>query len=208
MAELSYSKATRNPIRVVLAAPKESPIESAGSAGKRIATEYVRLTERYLPAHAVRDASVEFSWGRVRGQGARPCRRDRGEHRDGVEPARHNLRIVDTLLTSTTRLVANHAAWADSEKRAKIENMAMLLQGALNADALVGLKMNVAKPQIEAVVARRPALKRPTVSPLYDNEWVAVEIIIEEKQARDLIPRLRRAGAEGIVEYPLNKVIY
>jgi ATP phosphoribosyltransferase len=209
VAELTYSKATRNPIRVVLAAPQDSPIESARDlAGKRIATEYVRLAERYLQAHGVGDASVEFSWGAC--EVKVPVLADAivVNTETGSSLRAHNLRIVDTLLISTTRLVANHAAWADGEKRAKIENMAMLLQGALNADALVGLKMNVAKAQLEAVVAQLPALKRPTVSPLHDNGWVAVEIIIEERQARDLIPRLRRAGAEGIVEYPLNKVIY
>lgn len=209
VSELAYSKATRNAIRVVLAAPQDSPIESARDlAGKRIATEYVRLTERYLAAHAVPDASVEFSWGAC--EVKVPVLADAivVNTETGSSLRAHNLRIVDTLLTSTTRLVANHAAWADPEKRAKIENLAMLLQGALNADSLVGLKMNVARDQIEAVVAQLPALKRPTVSPLYDNGWTAVEIIIEEKQARDLIPRLKRAGAEGIVEYPLNKVIY
>ena len=209
VAELTYSKATRNAIRVVLAAPEGSAIESARDlGGKRIATEYVRLTERYLSTHGVRDASVEFSWGAC--EVKVPVLADAivVNTETGSSLRAHNLRIVDTLLTSTTRLVANHAAWADPEKRAKIEDMALLLRGALNADALVGLKMNVATAQLDAVVAQLPALKRPTVSPLYANDWVAVEIIIEEQQARDLIPRLKRAGAEGIVEYPLNKVIY
>jgi ATP phosphoribosyltransferase len=120
----------------------------------------------------------------------------------------HSLRIVDTLLTSTTRFVANHDAWSDPAKRDKIENMAMLLIGALNAEALAGLKMNVPRPLLEDVIRQLPALKNPTISPLAGDDWVAVEIIIEEKQARDLIPRLKRAGAEGIVEYPLNKVVY
>ncbi len=209
VTELTYSKATRNPIRVVLAAPENSQIEGPRDlAGKRIATEYVQLTERYLGAHGVRDASVEFSWGAC--EVKVPVLADAivVNTETGNSLRAHNLRIVDTLLLSTTRLVANHSAWADPEKRAKIENLAMLLQGALNADALVGLKMNVEKSQLDAVVAQLPALKRPTVSPLYDNGWMAVEIIIEEKQARDLIPRLKRAGAEGIVEYPLNKVVY
>lgn len=209
VAELSYSKATRNPIRVVLAAPQESAIEGARDlAGKRIATEYVRLTERYLRHHNVAGVSVEFSWGAC--EVKVPVLADAivVNTETGSSLRAHNLKIVDTLLTSTTRLVANHAAWADEEKRAKIENLAMLLRGALNADGLVGLKMNVAKAQLEAVVAQLPALKRPTVSPLYDNDWMAVEIVIEEKQARELIPRLKRAGAEGIVEYALNKVIY
>jgi ATP phosphoribosyltransferase len=209
VAELRYSKATRNAIRVVLAAPQDSAIEGPGDlAGKRIATEYVRLTERYLQTHGVGDANVEFSWGAC--EVKVPVLADAivVNTETGSSLRAHNLKIVDTLLTSTTRLVANHAAWADAEKRAKIEDMALLLQGALNADDLVGLKMNVAKEQIDAVVGQLPALKRPTVSPLYGNGAFAVEIIVEEKQARDLIPRLKRAGAEGIVEYPLNKVVY
>lgn len=209
VCELTYSKATRNAIRVVLAAPNDSPIESARDlAGKRIATEYVRLTERYLSHHGVGDASVEFSWGAC--EVKVPVLADAivVNTETGSSLRAHNLRIVDTLLTSTTRLVANHAAWADPEKRAKIEDMALLLTGALNADALVGLKMNVAKDQMDAVIAQLPALRRPTISALSDDGWVAIEIIIEEKAARDLIPRLKRAGAEGIVEYPLNKVVY
>jgi ATP phosphoribosyltransferase len=214
VAELAYSKATRNPIRVVLAAPErpapgQVPIENARDlAGKRIATEYVRLTERYLGHHGVVGASVEFSWGAC--EVKVPVLADAivVNTETGSSLRAHNLRIVDTLLTSTTRLVANHDAWADAEKRAKIENLAMLLRGALNADGLVGLKMNVAETQLEAVVAQLPALKRPTVSSLYDSGWVAVEIVVEEKQARDLIPRLKRAGAEGIVEYALQKVVY
>lgn len=209
VCELTYSKATRNAIRIVLAAPQDSPIESARDlAGKRIATEYVRLTERYLSRHGVGDASVEFSWGAC--EVKVPVLADAivVNTETGSSLRAHNLRIVDTLLTSTTRFVANHAAWADAEKRAKIENMAMLLTGALNANTLVGLKMNVPQSLLEHVVAQLPALKRPTVSSLYEAGWVAVEIIIEEKQARDLIPRLKRAGAEGIVEYGLNKVIF
>jgi ATP phosphoribosyltransferase len=209
VSELRYSKITRNPIRIVLAAPQDAPIESARDlAGKRIATEYVRLTERWLAHHGVKDAEVEFSWGAC--EVKVPVLADAivVNTETGSSLRAHNLKIVDTLLTSTTRLIANHAAWADPEKRARIEDMALLLQGALNAEDLVGLKMNVAKEQIEAVVAQLPALRRPTVAPLHENGWVAVEIIIEERQARDLIPRLKRAGAEGIVEYPLNKVIY
>ncbi len=208
VCELTYSKATRNAMRIVLAAPDGSSIESARDlAGKRIATEYVRLTERYLETHGVQ-ANVEFSWGACEVKAPELADAIVVNTETGSSLRAHNLHIVDTLLTSTTRFVANHAAWADDEKRAKIENMAMLLTGALNADALVGLKMNVARESLSAVVAQLPSLKRPTVSSLYDEGWAAVEIIIEEKQARDLIPRLKRAGAEGIVEYPLNKVVY
>jgi ATP phosphoribosyltransferase len=206
---LTYSKATRNVIRIVLAVANDSPIQGpADLAGKRIASEYVRLTERYLKSHNVTDARVEFSWGAD--EVKVPVLADAivVNTETGSSLRAHNLRIVDTLLTSTTRFVANHASWADPVKRSQIENMAMLLTGALNAGLLVGLKMNVANEYLSDVVAQLPSLKRPTVSPLYGNSGYAVEIIIEEKQARDLIPRLKRAGAEGIVEYPLNKVVY
>jgi ATP phosphoribosyltransferase len=190
VAELTYSKATRNPMRIVLAAPADSPIESARDLqGKRIATEYVRLTERYLSHHAVRNATVEFSWGACEvkvPEGLADAIVVNTETGNSLRA--HNLRIVDTLLTSTTRLVANHDSWADGEKRAKIENMAMLLQGALNAQALVGLKMNVACADLQNVLAQLPALRRPTISALSDDGWAAVEIIIDEKQARELIP--------------------
>ena len=206
---LTYSKVTRNPLRVVLAVAENSPVQSPQDLhNARIATEYVQMTERYLEKHHVQNARVEFSWGAD--EVKVPVLADAivVNTETGSSLRAHNLRIVDTLLTSTTRFVCNHAAWEDPQKRAQIENMAMLLTGALNAHDLVGLKMNVAKIQLENVVAQLPSLKRPTVSPLHDDGWVAVEIIIEEKQARDLIPRLKRAGAEGIVEYPLNKVVY
>lgn len=213
VCELTYSKATRNPIRVVLAAPEKVAdggtfIESVKDLeGKRIATEYVRLTERYLQRHGV-SASVEFSWGAC--EVKVPVLADAivVNTETGSSLRAHQLRIVDVLLVSTTRMVANHNAWSDPVKRAKIEDMAMLLKGALNAEELVGLKMNVARKQFDEVLAQLPALRQPTVSPLADEGWVAIEIIIEERQSRDLIPRLKRAGAEGIVEYPLNKVIY
>jgi ATP phosphoribosyltransferase len=213
VCELTYSKATRNAIRVVLAAPEKvgesgTFIESVKDLeGKRIATEYVRLTERYLQRHGV-SASVEFSWGAC--EVKVPVLADAivVNTETGSSLRAHQLRIVDVLLVSTTRMVANHQSWSDPVKRAKIEDMAMLLKGALNAEALVGLKMNVARSQFDEVLAQLPALRQPTISPLADEGWVAIEIIIEERQARDLVPRLKRAGAEGIVEYPLNKVIY
>ena len=214
VCELTYSKVTRNPIRIVLAALENPPagvpvIASVKDlAGKRIATEYVRLTERYLAANGITDAQVEFSWGAD--EVKVPVLADAivVNTETGSSLRAHQLRIVDVLLTSTTRLVANHKSWADPEKRAKIENMAMLLTGALNAETLVGLKMNVERANLSYVLEQLPALKKPTISPLTDDGWAAIEIIIEEKQARDLIPRLKRAGAEGIVEYPLNKVVY
>jgi len=209
ICELTYSKATRNAIRVVLAAPNGTEIEGPKDlAGKRIATEYVRLTERYFAQHNVPDVKVEFSWGACEVKVPALADAIVVNTETGSSLRAHNLKIVDTLLTSTTRFIANHSAWADPVKRAKIEDMSLLLLGALNADALVGLKMNVSTDSLNEVVAQLPALKRPTVSPLFGDAGFAVEIIIEEKTARDLIPRLKRAGAEGIVEYPLNKVIY
>jgi len=208
ICELVYSKVTRNPIRVVLAAKEDSPITGPKDLeGKRIATEYVRLTERYFASHGVTN-NIEFSWGADEVKVPALADAIVVNTETGSSLRAHNLRIVDTLLTSTTRFVANHSSWADPVKRAKIENMAMLLTGALQAEEMVGLKMNVANTMLEAVVAQLPALKRPTVSPLFGDAGFAVEIIISEKDARDLIPRLKRAGAEGLVEYPLNKVIY
>lgn len=208
VCELTYSKVTRNPIRIVLAVPEESDYKGPEDlAGKRIATEYVQLAERYFHRHGVDDAQVEFSWGAC--EVKVPVLADAivVNTETGSSLRAHNLKIIDTILTSTTRLVANHDAWADPEKRGKIENMAMLLNGALNAESLVGLKMNVSEDKFQEVIAQLPALKHPTVSPLYRDAGYAIEIIIEEKLSRDLIPRLKRAGAEGLVEYPLNKVI-
>ncbi len=208
VAELAYSKATLNPIRIVLAAQNGSSIHCARDlAGKRIATEYVRLTERYLKHHDVR-AHVEFSWGACEVKVPELADAIVVNTETGSSLRAHDLRIVDTLLISTTRLAVNHDAWKDEWKRRKIENLVMLLQGALNAELLVGLKMNVAKENLPALLELLPALKTPTLSPLSNEDWVALEIIIPEHTVRDLLPMLKRAGAEGIVEYPLNKVVY
>lgn len=208
ICELTYSKQTRNPIRVVLAAKEDSPIQGPKDlAGKRIATEYVRLSERYFASHGV-SAHIEFSWGADEVKVPDLADAIVVNTETGSSLRAHNLRIVDTLLVSTPRLVANHASWTNPEKREKIENMALLLNGALNAESLVGLKMNVAASDLNAVVNQLPSLKHPTVSPLFGNDGYAVEIIIDEKEARVLIPALKRAGATGLVEYPLNKVIY
>jgi len=206
--DFTYSKATLNPIRVVLAAPNDSEIQGPTDlAGKHIATEYVRLTERYLDQHGVK-ANVEFSWGACEVKVPELADAIVVNTETGSSLRAHNLRIVDTLLTSTTRLIANKNAWEDGWKRAKTENLCMLLRGALNAEQLVGLKMNVNRSALDAVSALLPALKNPTISQLSDPNWVALEIIVEEKVVRELLPGLKRAGAEGIVEYPLNKVVY
>jgi ATP phosphoribosyltransferase len=208
VATLVYSKRTRKSIRVVLAAANGSDINSVKDLeGKRISTEYIRMTERWLKENGV-TAQVEFSWGACEAKVPELADAIVVNTETGSSLVAHNLKIVDTLLESNTMFVANKEAWADEWKRQKIENLAMLLTGALNAQALVGLKMNVPKSKLAEVAAALPALKKPTLSPLSDEDWVAVETVIEEKVVRDLIPKLRRAGAQGIVEYPLNKVIY
>ncbi|MBV6459032.1 MAG: ATP phosphoribosyltransferase [Fimbriimonadaceae bacterium] len=208
ICELRYSKLTSNPIRVVLAVDQESPINTIEDlGGKRIATEYVRLTQRYLSERGV-DAHVEFSWG--------ACEVKVPERlvdaivvntETGSSLRAHNLRIVETLLTSTTRFVCNEAAWADSWKREKLESLEILLSGAIRASTLVGLKMNVPRANQDQILSLLPALQTPTISPLADDAWLAAEVIIAETEVRDLIPALKRAGATGLVEYPLNKVI-
>ncbi len=208
VSELIYSKATSRPYRWVLAVPKDSGIKGPQDlGGKRIATELVNVTKRYLERHNVQ-AHVEFSWGatEVKVPGLVDAIVEGTE--TGSTLAAHGLVIIDTLLESTTRLIANHASWQDEWKRQKIENIALLLQGALDADNLVGLKMNVAKADLPQVTALLSSLRKPTVSPLNEADWVALETIIPEKTVRDILPALRRAGAQGLVEYPLNKVIY
>lgn len=208
VSELVYSKATSRPYRWVLAVPNDSEIRSAKDLqGKRIATEMVNLTRRYLEKHGV-TADIEFSWGATEVKVPDLVDAIVEGTETGSTLAAHGLKIVDTLLESTTRLIANHGAWEDDWKRRKIENIALLLQGALDADNLVGLKMNLHKDNLPAVSRLLSSLRKPTVSPLDEDGWVALETIIPEKTVRDILPELRRAGAQGLVEYPLNKVIY
>lgn len=208
VSELIYSKATSRPYRWVLAVPRASSIAGPKDLeGKRIATELVNVTKRYLERHGV-SAHVEFSWGATEVKVPDLVDAIVEGTETGSTLAAHGLKIVDTLLESTTRLIANHGAWDDDWKRTKMENLQLLLQGALDADTLVGLKMNVAKADLDAVIGLLSALRKPTVSPLGEDGWVALETIIPEKTVRDILPALRRAGAQGLVEYPLNKVIY
>lgn len=208
ICELRYSKLTNNPIRVVLAAQNGSAIESVKDLqGKRIATEYVRLTERWLAANGVQ-AHVEFSWGACEVKVPTLADAIVVNTETGSSLRAHNLRIVETLLTSTTRFVAGQAAWADPEKRVKLESLAILLTGAMNAAKLVGLKMNLPRDRQEEILGILPSLRNPTISPLADSAWIAAEVILDHHQVRELIPALKRAGATGLVEYPLNKVIY
>lgn len=208
LCELRYSKLTSNPIRVVLAVHQDSPIQSVHDLqGLSVATEYVRLTERYLDQHGVQ-ARVEFSWGACEVKVPDLVDAIVVNTETGSSLKAHNLRIVETLLTSTTRLVVNHAAWADPDKREKLESMQILLEGAINASRRVGLKMNLPRANQDEILGLLPALKNPTISPLADPAWVAAEVILMDTEVRDLIPALKRAGATGLVEYPLNKVIF
>ena len=208
VCELVYSKATSRPFRWVLAVPKDSPIRSAKDLeGKRVATELVKYTKRWLKQQGVK-AHVEFSWGATEVKVPELVDAIVEGTETGSTLKAHGLDIIETILVSTTRLIVNKAAWKDQWKRNKIENIAMLLQAALNAEGLAGLKMNVPRAKLESVLSELPSLKNPTLAPLADPDWVAAEIIVDEKTVRELIPRLKRAGASGIVEYPLNKVIY
>jgi ATP phosphoribosyltransferase len=208
VCELRYSKVTTNPIRVVLAAHADSGINSVQDlAGKRIATEYVRLTQRWLKENGVK-AEVDFSWGACEVKVGTVADAIIVNTETGNSLKAHNLKIIETLLTSTTRFVAGEAAWADAWKREKIESLEILLTGAMNAAKLVGLKMNIPVAGQVEILGLLPALSSPTISPLSDSAWIAAEVILNEKQVRELIPSLKRAGATGLVEYPLNKVIY
>ncbi|MBC8064502.1 MAG: ATP phosphoribosyltransferase [Chlorobia bacterium] len=208
ICELRYSKMTNNPIRIVLAVHNDSPYKSAQDlAGKRIATEYVRLATRYFGELGVQ-AGVEFSWGACEVKVPQLVDAIVVNTETGSSLRAHNLRIIETLLTSTTRFVCGQDVWKDEWKRTKLESLEILLTGAMNASKLVGLKMNVPVSNQVGILSILPSLKNPTISPLADPAWVAAEVILEEVQVRDLIPRLKRAGATGLVEYPLNKVIY
>jgi ATP phosphoribosyltransferase len=208
VGEFQFSKLTRQPARWVLAVPERSPIQSVKDlAGKRIATEVVNLTRRYLARNGV-VAEIEFSWGATEIKAHELVDAVVELTETGSSLRANNLRIVDTLLVSTPRLIANHKAWKNKWKRQKIETLAMLLQGALAAEAKVGLKMNVRKKNLPKLLQKLPALRNPTVSRLSQPGWVAVETIIDEHIVREIIPQLKAFGAEGIIEYPLNKVVF
>lgn len=207
VADLIYAKTGLGKVRWVLAVPEESPVRAVQDLeDKVIATEGVRLTEAYLARHGVR-ARVEFSWGATEVKVPRLADAIVEVTETGASLRAHRLRVVDTVLESNTKLIANRTAWDDAWKREKTLNLALLLQGAIAALNRVGLMLNVRREDLESVVAELPALKRPTVSPLHDGDWLAVNTIIEETAVRSLIPRLKTRGAQGIVEYPLNKVV-
>lgn len=207
VAELVYGKIGRNPLRWVVAVPEDSPIQSVQDLqGKRIATEAVNMTKRYLAKHGV-EAQIEFSWGATEVKPPRLADAIVEITETGSSLRANHLRILDTVCVTTTRMIANKIAWQDSFKRSKIERLALLLQSVLTAEKLVGLMMNVRRQDIDGVVKILPALQNPTVSPLLDSEWVALNTVVEERIVREIIPELLNAGAHGIIEYSLNKVV-
>ncbi len=206
--DLVYSKSTTQAYRWVVAVPEDSEIQSVKDLeGKRIATELVQATKRYLQQHGI-SAEVEYSWGATEIKAPLLVDAIVEGTETGASLRANRLRIIDTVTESTTKLIANHQAWADPWKREKIEVLATLLKGALEAEGKVGLKMNVPRDRLEQVARQLPSLHTPTISNQVDPDWVAVEVIADKQIVRDLIPKLKKAGATGIVEYPLNKVIY
>ncbi|RJP22543.1 MAG: ATP phosphoribosyltransferase [Candidatus Abyssobacteria bacterium SURF_5] len=208
VADLVYSKRGIGTVRWVLAVPDDSPFKSVEDLeGKTIATELVNTTKKYLKQKGIR-ATVEFSWGATEVKPPDLADAIVELTETGSSLAANKLRILDVVTESQTCFFANKQAWQDSWKRQKIENLATLLQGALNAARMVGLKMNCNRADLSNVLAELPALKNPTISNLSDPGWVAVETALEEKVVREIIPRLKSAGAQGIIEFPLTKVIY
>jgi ATP phosphoribosyltransferase len=207
VADLVYSKTGSGKVRWVLAVPAGSPIQSVKDLqGKRIATEGVNLTKRYLAKHGI-TAHVDFSWGATEVKPPDLADAIVEITETGASLRENNLRIVETVLETNTKLIANKQAWADPEKRRKLEQIAMLLEGAIVAEGKVGLMMNVKKEHLKQVVAVLPAGQKPTISALSDENWVDVLVILSEREARDMIPELKARGAEGIVEFPLNKFV-
>jgi len=207
IADLIYAKQSFGKVRWVLAVPESSTFRSVKDLeGKVIATELVEATRRYLAANGVK-AKVEFSWGATEVKPPELADAIVEVTETGSSLRANKLRIIETVLESNTQLIANVTSWKDSEKRRKLEDIRMLLDGAINALGKVGLMLNVEKKNLATVLAVLPALKNPTVSTLSDNEWLAVNTILDESTVRNILPRLKEAGAQGIVEYPLNKIV-
>ncbi len=204
---LNYAKGGLRPVRWVVAVPNDSPIKKVEDLdGKRVATELVQFTRRYLKEKGL-DVLVEFSWGATEVKPPRLADAIVELTETGSSLRANNLRIVETILESTTLLIANKDAWKDPWKRQKIETLAMLLNGALAAEEKVGLKMNVSRKDLDGILKVLPSLQNPTISSLSEAGWFSIEVIVDEKTVRELIPVLKKEGASGIVEYPLNKVI-
>jgi ATP phosphoribosyltransferase len=208
VCDLVYSKVSTQKSRWVLCVPEDSPVKGAADlAGKRVATELVNTTKRYFKQKGVK-VVVEFSWGATEVKVPDLVDAIVDITETGSSLRANKLRIVDTLLETNTKLIANKKSWANPAKRRKIETIALLLRGALEAETKVGLKMNAPKKSLAAIIKAIPALRNPTISPLSSADWIALETIIDESVVREIIPRLKALGAEGIVEYPLNKVVY
>jgi len=207
VADLIYAKQSFGKVRWVLAVPESSPVQSVKDLqGKIIATELVAATERYLKSHGV-TAKVEFSWGATEVKPPELADAIVEVTETGSSLRANKLRIVETVMESNTQLIANVNSWKDAWKRRKLEDMRMLLDGAINALGKVGLMLNVEKRNLQSVLGVLPALKKPTISPLSDGDWLALNTILDEATVRTIIPRLKEAGAQGIVEYPLNKIV-
>lgn len=207
VCDLRYSRATSNPTRWVLVVPNDSPIRSVKDLeGKRIAAEAIGIVEKYLEKHGVK-AAVEFSWGATEVKVPELVDAIVDITETGSSLRANNLRIVDVLMESYPQFIAKKESWEDPWKRAKIERLAVLLKGALTARGMVGLKLNLRDEALEEALELLPSLRRPTVSRLAQEGWIALEVVLTELQVRELIPRLKELGAEGIIEYPLNKVI-
>jgi len=208
VSDLIYSKVSSRPARWVVAVPFDSPVKKLEDLrGKKIATELVQFTKNYFSERNI-EVMVEFSWGATEAKVVSGLTDAIVEVTETGSTIRaHGLRIIHELMKTNTQLIVNHNAWKDSEKREKIEQIALLLKGALLAEKLVGLKMNVSEIHLEKVVSLLPSLNAPTVSPLYNSKWFAVETMVNTDTVRNLIPQLLKNGAEGIIEYPLNKVV-
>ncbi|MFC1643863.1 ATP phosphoribosyltransferase [Candidatus Omnitrophota bacterium] len=208
VAELVYAKTSMKPVRWVLAVPVDSKIKCVKDLnGKKIATELVKVTNKYLKEQGAA-AEVEFSWGATEVKTQMGIDAIVEVTETGTSLKANNLRIVETVCESTTQFIANKSAWKDSWKKEKIERIVLLLKGAILAEGKVGLKMNVKKEDVDKIISILPSMQTPTVSTLFDKEWMDIDTVIDEEDVRRLIPELRNAGAHGIIEYPLNKVIY
>ncbi|MGO9480399.1 MAG: ATP phosphoribosyltransferase [Candidatus Kryptoniota bacterium] len=207
VAELVYAKQSMKPVKWVLAVQEDSPFKTVYDLkGKRVSTEVVNITKQYLKKHNV-EASVEFSWGATEVKVPELADAIVEVTETGSSLRANHLRIIETVLESSTRLIVNKESYADHWKKEKINTLALLLKAAIAAEGKVGLKMNIRKSDLPRIIGIIPALRRPTVSPLSDDEWVAIETIIEERVVRIIVPELKRNGAEGIIEYPLNKIV-
>lgn len=207
VAELNYAKGGLRPVRWVVAVPNDSKIKSIKDLkGKRIATELVGFTKRYLKSRGI-SAEVDFSWGATEVKPPHLADAIVELTETGSSLRANNLRIIETILVSSTRFIANKKAWKDKWKRQKMENIVLLLKGALSAEEKVGLKMNVPQKSMKRVMTLLSAMHSPTISQLSDKGWYALEVVIDERTVRDIIPKLKSVGASGIIEYPLNKVI-